>query len=235
MRAVVLVAAVLLTSGSSGRSIQVAASDLVIEEAAIDPNPLHDPRAPYEPIVVRVRNQGQRNIVAWGVRATVTDANGATGSTGTGTDQFEYGMPQRRDSMLRPNDTYVFRLNVPREVVKPVAVTATAEYVVFDDNTGAGDERSVEIVFELRARHAAAWQFIERTLTDALNAAETPDAALFVVSTTLAAGPRHCRWFGCRTRRDRPGRPRSDCRTRAKRRAANHRGMGRLCTPVRCE
>jgi hypothetical protein len=174
----------LLTSGETWAQPATAVPDLIIEEATIDPSAV-------EQIVVRVRNQGQRTIVSWGVRATLTDKHGAVLTSGGGTDAYEYNVRTiGNSSLLRPNDTHTIRFNPSRRGFQPVTVKASAEYAVFDDNSAVGDERSIEMVFERHARDAAAWRFIERTLADASMKASTPDGILFIARTEIIAAPR---------------------------------------------
>lgn len=191
MRTVILIASLVLIGSTSERSTQPGAlGDLIVEEASIDPS------APSETgrIVVRVRNQGTRTIVAWGIRATLTDSNGVAGNAGGGIDGFEYDVRALRDDpVLRPNYTYTIRLHPSRRGFEPVSVTASPDYAIFDDNSAVGDERSIEMWFERRAREAAGWQFVERAVEEALASATAADAVLRLVDAKVAAAPKEIR------------------------------------------
>ena len=159
----------------------------MVEEATID-------LSAVEPIAVRVRNQGQKTIVAWGVKTTLTDANGVVVHSGGGTDSYEYDVVALRDdSVLRPNDFRTIRMNRGRLRFEPVSVTATPEYAIFDDNSAVGDERSIEMRFERRAQEAGGWRFVERVIEEALASATAADAVLRLVDAKLAAAPREIR------------------------------------------
>lgn len=188
MRTVVLIASLVLTAATPDRSTQQGSlADLVVEEATID-------ASAHEPVAVRVRNRGQGTIVAWGIKTTLTDANGVVVQSGGGTDSFEYDVVALRgSSVLRPNDTYTIRLGRGRLGFEPISVTASPEYAIFDDNSASGDERSIEMQFEHRARHAAGWQFVERAFEEALASTTAPDGVLRLVEAGIAAAPREIR------------------------------------------
>jgi hypothetical protein len=124
----------------------------------------------------------------------MTDANGVVVHSGGGTDSYEYDVVALRDdSVLRPQDTRSIRLNRGRLGFEPVSVTASPEYAIFDDNSAAGDERSIEMTFERRARQAAGWRFVERAIEEALASATAADAVLRLVDAKLAAAPKEIR------------------------------------------
>jgi hypothetical protein len=191
MRTVVLIASVVLMAGTADGSIQIGAlGDLIVEEASFDPS------APSETgkIVVRVRNQGKRTIVAWGVYATLTDANGGVGRAGGGIDGFEYDVIVLRDDpVLRPNYTYTIRLHPSQRGFEPVSATAFPDYAIFDDNSAVGDERSIELWFQRRAQHAAGWRFVEGAIKEALANATPADDVLRFVEAKLGAAPKDIR------------------------------------------
>jgi hypothetical protein len=198
MRATILMASIVIATAVPFPDGQNpgALSDLVVEEATIDLGP----EVPFVPgvsgngkIVVRVRNQGQHTIVAWAVRASVTDANGVVRGAGGGTDGYEYDVRVLPDSpVLQPGATYTIRLAGPARF-EPVAVKATPEYAIFDDNSAVGDERSIEMQFAFRARQAAGWQFIERAIEEAPASAIAADDALRLLDAKIAGAPREIR------------------------------------------
>lgn len=182
MCAIVLIASIVLAH----QAIQSnAVTDLVVEDAWIE-------ASTHEPIAIRVRNRGQQVIVAWGVRATVTDLNGVVVTTGGGTDGFEVGVVRLANNpVLDPNDSYTIRLSGARVGFSPVSVTtAFVTYAIFDDNSAVGEERSIEMTFERRARDAAAWQFVERALEEALANDAAPEDVLRLVEKKMAAAPK---------------------------------------------
>ena len=122
---------------------------LVVDEATVLPG------APGEPVTdrvsVTVRNPGTRTIVAWGVRGQVEFADGKTRPIGLSTDGAIVTLNQRGSSVLPPDGRYTItadaasRPTARREDVR--AVTARATFVIFDDDTALGDERSIGFHF----------------------------------------------------------------------------------------
>jgi hypothetical protein len=172
-----------MVGAASGRTSQLASpGGLVVEQATID--------TATGTIAVRVRNEGKRTIVAWGVNTTLTDTNGATRHTAGGIDGYESDVRTVPDDpVLRPNGVYTITLDAPPRF-EPVSVTASPAYAIFDDNSAVGEERSIESWFRRRAQNAVAWQFIERTIEDARASATTPVGILQLVDAEIAAAAR---------------------------------------------
>ena len=185
MPAIFLIALIVLARQAVQPS---AVADLVVEDAWID-------SSTYEPIVIRVRNPGQRIIVAWGVRAAVADSNGVVVSAGGGTDGFEVDVAHLANNpVLRPNDSYTIRLQSTRGGFTPVSVqAASVTYAIFDDNSAAGEERSIEMTFERRARDAEAWQFVERAVADAIQQHMVAEDVLRDVDAKISAASKDIR------------------------------------------
>ncbi len=169
---------------------------LVIEDVANpnkpDPLPLVVERAEVlssDPVTARsdrisvsVHNTTDKTIVAWGVRTQVTFADGKTNGGGVSTDGFESRGLERRDSRVIPPDgRYTiarssFPTNRTAEDVR--AVTARATFVIFDDDTALGDERSISFHFTKRADNQRAWPVIERVFAEAMARTADPREAL---------------------------------------------------------
>lgn len=155
---------------------------MVVEHAAID-------LGGRDPIVVRVRNEGPRTIVAWGVYARLFDANDVLRETAGGKDGYEWAIRDLPDNaVLQPNDSYTIRLPMPAKFAA-VSVKALPTYAIFDDNSAVGDDRAIELRFRYRADQASAWQFIEQVVAQARASAPTADRALQIVAAQLDAAP----------------------------------------------
>jgi hypothetical protein len=67
-----------------------------------------------------------------------------------------------------------------------VSASAFATFVIFDDNTAAGDEREIEHYFRQRALNHRAWPVIEQVLEEAMAVTPDPLMALFEFRERLA-------------------------------------------------
>jgi hypothetical protein len=159
----------------------VAVGGLIVEGATIESSPHHA-------LAIHVRNEGTQMIVAWGVQATLTDATSVVKHVGGGIDGFEYDLRVlANDPVLRPNGSYTARFDLPQNF-EPVSVTANPTYAIFDDNSAEGDERSIQMQFEHRARDAAGWHFTERAVEEALaNNTTAEDVLRFVDAKMVTA------------------------------------------------
>jgi hypothetical protein len=145
---------------------------------------------------VRLRNVGSRTIIAWGVRAHVTFADGAVREVAVSRDGYEAaalavnglagGSP-----VLTAGARYTQTVEPPRlrnSVAAIVAVSAQPILAIFDDDTAVGEESHVSYLFRARALNQRVWQLVERVLTeeterapDALTALRAAEAALEAV------------------------------------------------------
>lgn len=140
-------------------------------------------------IDVQVRSQAQRQTVAWGVRAKLTDAEGQTANTGLSIDGYEADVRYLIDNpVLQPGGSYTLRLPVPKDFV-PVSVSAAPTFVIFDDNSAVGENQGIDHTFRERALNAAAWQFLEQTLDEGLRSATEPKSALQLVQAAIDSAP----------------------------------------------
>jgi hypothetical protein len=137
-------------------------------------------------VVVRVRNNGARTIVAWGIEAAVTFADETRRSGALWVDGYE-------DHVRKTSRSPVLPTNATTSVPIPISAsgkTATAAivqptFVVFDDDTAAGNERSVALVFAARALNERVWAFVERILDDAVGSSLDARSAVEAAEVAL--------------------------------------------------
>lgn len=191
MRVIALIALSLLVPPPFlvGLTQPASLNDMIVEEAVIDSSdPSGNPK-----VMVRVRNQGQRTIVAWGVSASLTDSKGVVSNTGGGVDGHDWDVRVLPNNpVLLPGGIYTIRLAAP-SLPEVISVKATPAYAIFEDNSAVGEERSIEMQFQMWARYATAWQFIEEVLEEAMPSATAPDGALRLVEAAIAAAPKEMR------------------------------------------
>jgi hypothetical protein len=178
---------------------------LVIEDVANpnkpDPLPLVVERAevlPTDPVTgrsdrisVSVHNAAGKTIVAWGVRTQVTFADGKTNNGGVSTDGVEYrALAQGARRVLPPDGRSTIDLNTfpdKRTAEEVRDVTARATFVIFDDDTALGDERSIAHTFERRAVAHRTWPVMQKTFEDAMARSADPRDVLAAVDQALDA------------------------------------------------
>ncbi len=131
-------------------------------------------------LAVTVHNIGGRTIMAWGVEGRVRFADGTSRRVRVTTDGYESGARGAKEtSSLRPDGRYTITMHVPSSGTPSdvAAVTAMPTFMIFDDDSAAGDEEEISLLFRDRAVAQRGWQLLERILDESrigsLDAAST--------------------------------------------------------------
>ena len=143
---------------------------------------------------VTLFNSGSRTIHAFGIRTQLTFADARTNGGGLSTDRYENPDPPPQDvrgecgGALTPQRRCTV-MTTPsgdgrnaRDVAK---AEAAITFVIFEDNTAAGDEREIEFYFGHRALNHRAWPVIEKIVTDAIAQGGDAFSTLFTIREEL--------------------------------------------------
>ena len=125
-----------------------------------------------------------------GVRGQIEFVDGKTRPIGLSTDGANVTMSQRGSSVLPPDGRYTITAgalpgNRPAKDVRSVA--AEASFVILDDDTALGDERSIGHHFAVRAASQRVWPVVERAFLDAMNRWTDPREVIAAADQALAA------------------------------------------------
>jgi hypothetical protein len=149
---------------------------------------VEQPRVVNGRATVEIVNVGRRPIVAWGVTAHVTYADGTSRGQEVMTDGFEQSVRNYpNSSVLPPGGRYVLVLPGAASLTEALTVTAAPTLVVFDDDTAAGDEMRIERIFAHRAVNQQVWQQLDTLLESAIERSAGPVSALRDAASQLSA------------------------------------------------
>jgi hypothetical protein len=167
-----------------------AALPLVVER--VESLPPEAERTRVADTAVTLFNAGTGTIHAFGIRTQLTLADGKTIVGGASADRYERPEPPTRPSprgdcggALAPKRRCTMWTG-PDGRRDAVSASGFATFVIFDDNTAAGDEREIEHYFRQRALNHRAWPVIEQVLAEAMAVTPDPLRALFEFRERLA-------------------------------------------------
>jgi hypothetical protein len=174
----------LITAPLTGFS-QTLPLPLVVESAVIVPIESGSDDPPLMDITVR--NAGTSTIIAWGVWTEVRFADGTTRASGSTVDAYEGATRHIFNSPeLAPNARYTLRVLVPapKTPSAPVDVASMPTFAVFKDNTAVGDDKTISMIFRMRATHQRFWELVENALKSRRQGS-TPTATLQALLSEL--------------------------------------------------
>lgn len=177
-----------LVASAPVKAQPVPSLPLVVDEATVLPGDPED-RDRWDQVSVTVRNPGKQTIVAWGVRGQIEFADGKTRPIGLSTDGAIVTLSQRGSSVLPPDGRYTILGALPsnRPAKDVRSVTAEASFVIFDDDTALGDERSIGHHFAVRADNQRVWPVVAGAFLDAMNRWTDPREVIAAADQALAA------------------------------------------------
>jgi hypothetical protein len=159
-------------------------------QLVVERTELADPVAGGSTLVITIFNPGPKPIHAWALRTMVTFADGQTRTSERWSDACE--SPFREDGSsgpLLPGMRRILRSGAGFRTGPegPVAVGAGVNAVIFEDDTAAGEEKNIELLFAQRAENQRTWPVVEQIVREALTEGGEPDAVLERMETALKA------------------------------------------------
>jgi hypothetical protein len=148
-------------------------------------------------VAITVRNTGTRVIEAWGVAGEVRYANGVTKRIGATTDAYEMTSfpesmrpPAELNTRLPPDGRATLKTSTPTvALAAPTDAAAFPTFVVFDDDTAAGEEAMIEFVFSRRQLAQRVWRVAHQTWTAAVAQGLKPEqTGASILAALEAAG-----------------------------------------------